>query len=197
MIKFINVDSSAPYKKFISFYNEAIDHEKYIDAICISSFNKSLDRVESRFVNLKYIIRDEWIFFTNYKSPKANDFESHNQISAVFFWPSTYSQIRIRAKIAKTSCDFSDKHFMQREPAKNKIAVISEQSKKIESYDALISKLDNLNSNYDLSKRPNYWGGYSFKPYYFEFWEGHESRINKRKIFEKIDGVWEQSFLQP
>ena len=39
----------------------------------------------------------------------------------------------------------------------------------------------------DLKKCPNYWGGYSFKPYYFEFWSGHESRINKREILKKIN----------
>ena len=44
---------------------------------------------------------------------------------------------------------------------------------------------------------PEYWGGYSFTPYYFEFWKGHESRINKREVFDQIDGVWKQSFLQP
>ena len=51
--------------------------------------------------------------------------------------------------------------------------------------------------NDDLKKCPQYWGGFSFTPYYFEFWEGHESRINKREVFNKIDGLWKQSYLQP
>ena len=38
----------------------------------------------------------------------------------------------------------------------------------------------------DLKKCPEYWGGFSFTPYYFEFWEGHKSRINKREVFEKM-----------
>ena len=46
-------------------------------------------------------------------------------------------------------------------------------------------------------KCPDYWGGYSFVPYYFEFWEGHQSRINKREVFEKIDNVWKHFILQP
>ena len=48
-----------------------------------------------------------------------------------------------------------------------------------------------------INKCPNNWGGFSCKPYYFEFWEGHESRINKREVFDKIDGIWKHSFLQP
>ena len=49
----------------------------------------------------------------------------------------------------------------------------------------------------DLNKCPDYWGGFSFKPYYFEFWEGHEDRINKRKVFEKTDSGWNEFFLEP
>ena len=52
-------------------------------------------------------------------------------------------------------------------------------------------------TNDDLKKCPKYWGGYSFTPYYFEFWEGHESRINKRVVFDKIDGLWKKLYLQP
>ena len=29
---------------------------------------------DSRFVNLKYVINDEWIFFSNYESPRRNNF---------------------------------------------------------------------------------------------------------------------------
>ena len=45
--------------------------------------------------------------------------------------------------------------------------------------------------------RPNFWGGYSFTPYYFEFWQGHENRLNKRHVFEQQDDEWIERFLQP
>ena len=45
--------------------------------------------------------------------------------------------------------------------------------------------------------RPNFWGGYSFIPYYFEFWEGHESRLNKRDVYEMKSNEWEHGILQP
>ena len=52
-------------------------------------------------------------------------------------------------------------------------------------------------NNDDLKKCPEFWGGYSFTPYYFEFWEGHESRLNKREVFEKNDDSWKHLILQP
>ena len=47
------------------------------------------------------------------------------------------------------------------------------------------------------SKRPEYWGGYSFVPYYFEFWEGNENRLNKRHVFSMEEGAWKETLLQP
>ncbi len=198
MISFININSSPPYKKFLDFYHQALKDEKFIDAICISSFDKSSDQVDSRFVNLKYIKDDEWIFFTNYNSPKAFQFKQHDQISAVFFWRSTYSQIRMKAKVIKTCSDFCDEHYRKRDASKNKIATISNQSERIESYDHIV---ENFNSNRcfnpDLMKRPDYWGGYSFTPYYFEFWEGHDYRINKRTAYQLKEDNWVNFYLQP
>ena len=49
----------------------------------------------------------------------------------------------------------------------------------------------------DLKKCPDFWGGYSFTPYYFEFWEGHESRLNKREVYKKSDDIWKHFILQP
>ena len=102
------------------------------------------------------------------------------------------------ARIKKTSEKFSDNHFKNRNSTKNALAISSNQSNRIASYQEVEKKYyRNLESDIDLSVRPSYWGGYSFEPYYFEFWEGHESRINKREVFDKIDDVWKHSFLQP
>ena len=49
----------------------------------------------------------------------------------------------------------------------------------------------------NLTKCPDYWGGYSFKPYYFEFWEGNVYRINRRIAFELNDQKWKKFFLEP
>ena len=40
-------------------------------------------------------------------------------------------------------------------------------------------------------------GGYRFIPYEFEFWTGHEFRINQRIHFKLINNQWEKTLLQP
>ena len=198
MIDFINIDNSEPYQKFYYFYLLAYKNkQKSIEAISISSFNKETNEVDSRFVNLKFIMNNKFIFFSNYNSPKAVAFKSHSQIGALIFWPSINIQIRIKAKIKKTSKEYNQKYFFDRSEEKNALAISSNQSKPIDSYSQVKENYNKSLKNDDLKKCPEYWGGFSFTPYYFEFWEGHESRINKREIFEKIDGVWKKSFLQP
>ena len=135
-VEFININQSKPYKKFLKFYDEAISSEqKHIEAISISSYDTDLKEVNSRFVNLKYVNDENWIFFSNYDSPKSKDFQNHNQIAALIFWDKINVQIRMKAKIEKTSNLFSDKHFSQRSKEKNVSAISSQQSKKIDSYE--------------------------------------------------------------
>ena len=64
MIQFNNLNKEIPYLLFKAKYDEAFDaDQKGIEAISISSFNKEMGEVDSRYVNLKFIINDEFIFF--------------------------------------------------------------------------------------------------------------------------------------
>tara|TARA_B100000900_G_C20560778_1_gene708790 strand:+ start:772 stop:1368 length:597 start_codon:yes stop_codon:yes gene_type:complete len=198
MIQFNNLNQEIPYQLFKEKYDEAIDAgQKGIEVISISSYNKEISEIDSRYVNLKFITNDEFIFFSNYTSAKAASFNSHSQIAALVYWPSINVQIRIKAQIKKTSNEYNQKYFFNRSVEKNALAISSNQSKPINSYDQVKENYNKSLKNDDLTKCPDFWGGYSFTPYYFEFWKGHESRINKREIFKKIDDVWEHSFLQP
>jgi pyridoxamine 5'-phosphate oxidase len=198
MVEFNNLNSEKPYQLFKEKYDEALSAgQKVIEAISISSYNRELNEVHSRYVNLKFIKNDEFIFFSNYNSPKASAFDSHNQIAALVFWRSINVQIRLKASIKKTSNEFNQKYFFERSEEKNALAISSNQSKPIDSYFLVKENYNKTLKNDDLKKCPEYWGGFSFTPYHFEFWEGHESRINKREVFDKIDGLWKHSFLQP
>ena len=197
-INITNLNQEEPYKIFDQYYKKALlKNQKSIEAISISSFNKDTNEVNSRYVNLKFITNDKFIFFSNYNSPKASAFNSHSQIAALIFWPSIDVQIRMKAKIKKTSNEFNQNYFLDRSEKKNALAISSDQSKPIESYSQVKENFKQSLATDNLKKCPEYWGGFSFTPYYFEFWEGHESRLNKREVFDKIDGSWKHSFIQP
>ena len=199
MITINNINQSEPYTIFNNLYLEAVDKDQpAVEAIAISSYNKNLSEIESRFVNLKYINNDQWIFFTNYNSPKASHFNTHQQIAALFYLSSTNTQIRIKAEISKTSKDFSDKHYHGRSLKKNALAHSSDQSSQIDSYEKVLDLYNKtLSNNNLLLNRPVYWGGFSFVPYYFEFWQGAEHRLNKRDVYEIKNNDWEHLIIQP
>jgi pyridoxamine 5'-phosphate oxidase len=198
MINFNNLNQETPYQLLKEKYDEAVDAgQRAIEAISISSFNKEANEVDSRYVNLKFITNDEFIFFSNYDSPKASSFNSHNQIAALVYWPSINVQIRMKAEIKKTSNVYNQNYFFDRSEEKNALAISSNQSKSIDSYNRVKENYNKSLKNDDLKKCPEFWGGYSFTPYYFEFWEGHESRLNKREIYEKSNDNWNHLILQP
>ena len=198
MIKFNNLNQGLPYQLFKKKYDEAVDAgQKVVEAISISSYDKQISEIGSRYVNLKFVTNDEFIFFSNYNSPKASSFKSHNQIAALLYWSSINVQIRMKAQIKKTSKEFNQKYFFDRSEEKNALAISSNQSKPINSYRKVKENYNKSLERDDLKKCPQYWGGYSFIPYYFEFWEGHDSRINKREVFEKTGDIWKHLFLQP
>jgi pyridoxamine 5'-phosphate oxidase len=198
MIQFNSIIQEIPYQIFKAKYDDALNAgQKAIEAVSISSYNNKINEVDSRYVNLKSINFDEFIFFSNYNSPKSIAFNSHNQIAALFYWPSINIQIRMKAKIKKTSNEFNQKYFFDRSEEKSALAISSSQSKRIDSYMQVIENYKRSLEADDLKKCPESWGGYSFTPYYFEFWEGHETRINKREVYEKIGKNWNHFFLQP
>jgi pyridoxamine 5'-phosphate oxidase len=198
MIELIDINNAEPYKKFLKYYSAALKANQYlVEAISISSFSKLNNEVNSRYVNLKYIHDESWIFFSNYNSPKAIEFQDHNQVSALFYWNSINVQIRMRAKIKRTTDEFNQNYFFNRSEEKNALAISSNQSEPIESYSQVKENYNKSLKNDDLKKCPEFWGGYSFTPYYFEFWEGHESRLNKREVYEKSNDSWKHLFLQP
>ena len=198
MIQFNNSNQKVPYILFKEKYDEAVNAgQKSIEAISISSFNKKLNEVDSRYVNLKFITNDEFIFFSNYESPKAFSFNSHNQIAALIYWPSINVQIRMKAKIKKTVNEYNQKYFFERSEEKNALAISSNQSKIIDSFDTVQKNFKNSLKNDDLKECPKYWGGYSFVPYEIEFWEGNEFRLNKRNLYRKDKTTWNHFILEP
>ena len=197
MIKFNNISQEIPYLIFKEKYDESLKAgQKNIEAICIASYLPKNNEVNARYVNLKFINDKQFIFFSNYNSPKSREFNEHDQITASIYWSRTNVQIRMKAYIKKTSKDFNQNYFAKRDEKKNALAISSYQSSPIDSYEALQKNYEICLRKNNLTECPDYWGGYSFIPYYFEFWEGHNSRLNKREAYKLQNDEWIHSFLQ-
>ena len=198
MIKFINNNESPPYIEFRKRYEQAINrNQPFIEAISISSFCKKNNQVDSRFVNLKYIDNKKFIFFTNYNSPKSMQFEGNNKVAVNTYWHAINTQIRIKALIKKTDRDFNPEYFQSRTKEKNALAISSNQSGEIDSFESIKQKYQSTLNNKDLGLCPDYWGGFSFTPFQFEFWKGNSFRLNKRDLYKQSSDEWEHVIIEP
>ena len=198
MIKFNNKHKSEPYALFYDYYLQALEkNQPNADAICISSYSKKLNLVDSRFVNLKFVNGEEFIFFSNYRSPKSSQFNSHDQISVSIFWHNINVQVRFKASIKETSKEFNQLYFQNRSSDKNALAISSSQSKHISSFKDVKDKYYETLNHANLSHCPNYWGGYAFIPYEIEYWFGNKFRLNKRILYKKDNTVWNHFILEP
>tara|TARA_B100000475_G_C14886816_1_gene268625 strand:- start:110 stop:703 length:594 start_codon:yes stop_codon:yes gene_type:complete len=197
MIDFNTKDMQIPFHKFIKYYNDAAALDQpNIEAACLSTVSNNL-KPHARFINIKYINNNELIFFSNYTSDKANNIKLNKNVALTFYWSLANIQIRIEGTIKKLSSIRSDNHWKNRSKYKNALAISSDQSSLSKSYQEILDNYEYTLENSDLLHRPSFWGGYVIKPSYFEFWTGHKSRINKRKIFKKNGLNWSEYFLQP
>ena len=198
MITFKKLSNDKPFKIFKEKYDFAESkNQKNIEAVCISSFSKIKNEVNSRFVNLKFIENDEFIFFSNYESPKSYEFNDHNQISAIIFWNSINAQIRMKAKIRKQPIKRNREYFSKRSTEKNALAISSKQSREIASYEKVKENYFSGLETQNLKKCPEYWGGFGFIPFEIEFWEGHDFRLNKREKYTLTKDIWKKTILEP
>lgn len=188
---------SLPFTIFENTYNNALDSgQQNIEAMCLSTSDKNF--TYSRMVNVKYILNDKLIFFSNYNSNKAKQIQISENVACLFFWPQINSQIRLLGTIRNSSNEFSNDHFSNRSIHKNALAISSNQSQQIESYEKVKNKYKTVLNNYtESTKRPSYWGGYEITPNYFEFWQGRENRLNKREEYLLKNNEWVYSILEP
>lgn len=194
-----NTIAKSPFEQFRKWMNEAMSAD-IRDATAMSLVSISTDGFpQTRIVLLKDYGPAGFTFFTNYNSEKGKNIAANRKVSLHFFWSDLERQIRISGLASKTNKDISNKYFYSRPLESQVAAVISEQSSVISSrklldtsFDKLLAELNGANPNC-----PENWGGYIVEPLKFEFWQGRESRLHDRIVYEKEKQIWITKRLAP
>ncbi|TNF39645.1 MAG: pyridoxamine 5'-phosphate oxidase [Bacteroidetes bacterium] len=188
-----------PLKQFEHWLTDAIS-AKVNEPTAMSVITVGVDGFpDSRMVLLKDYNENGFTFFTNYSSNKGKAIEKNPSVGLHFFWPELERQIRILGFAEKTSAEISDRYFNSRPVLSQIAAIVSNQSSKIPSRDFLQNQFENLKNEIagENLKRPENWGGFVVKPVKFEFWQGRESRLHDRILYENDNGSWMISRLAP
>ena len=79
MIQFNNLSKEPPYLVFKKKYEDSLNaNQKNIEAISIASYSTSKKEVNARYVNLKIVEENKFIFFSNYKYWNFFDYQPQN-----------------------------------------------------------------------------------------------------------------------
>ena len=154
----------------------------------------------ARIVLLKELRKKGFVFYTNYKSKKAQDIKQNKNVALVFLWKDLQRQVRIQGVIKKIS-EADSLKYAQSRPIKSQMgAWVSKQSKVIKGRAKLEKKMAHLMEEYgdkESMPKPPFWGGYLVKPSTIEFWQGRRSRLHDRFQYRKVEKGWVIERLSP
>ena len=191
--------SQEPILRTHDWIQEAKDKEAGLPhALNLSSVSLE-GQPSSRMVLLKRLSDEGLVFFTDYDGKKGQEIVNNNKAALNFWWAKTNKQIRIEGICKKVSDKESDDYFHSRPRGSQISALASKQSETLESYEGLLEKAKQIESDNEGKdiKRPDRWGGFVLKPNLFEFWTNQENRLHKRELFTLNEEGWEKSLLSP
>lgn len=189
-----------PIKQFESWFNQAIDVDlKEPNAMVLAT--TGTDMMPSvRTVLLKIFDETGFVFFSNYKSKKAQDIEENPQAAVLFPWLDLDRQVKIEGSIEKISSKESLKYFLSRPKGSQIGAWVSHQSEVISSRSLLESKFNEIKNKFVKGEIPfpSFWGGYILKPKKIEFWQAGTDRLHDRFVYTlQEDSSWSIERLAP
>ena len=189
----------SPTDMFRNWFEKIEDLEHIEPNAAILSTSTKKGKPSSRAVLVKEFDERGFVFYTNYKSKKAQEIEVNPYGSLLFYWQDFERQVRIQGKIRKVSRSKSEKYFHSR-PRLSQISVLaSHQSKTLENREELDKKVKKLEKMYDGKEipLPDYWGGYILEHRNVEFWQGRRDRLHDRFVYAKHGRIWQIERLAP
>ncbi len=139
----------------------------------------------TRTVLMKSFSAEGFLFFTNYKSRKAQHIAANQNVSLLFPWLAIERQVIINGCAQKISPEQSREYFRSRPQGSQIAAWASPQSQAIPSRKLLELKWDRIKQKFPDGEipLPPFWGGYQVVPKTIEFWQGGKNRIHNRFLY--------------
>lgn len=192
-----------PIQKMQEWIQEAIDL-KVIEptAIIVATATKE-GKPSTRTVLLKELDADgKLIFYSNYESRKGEQANENPYVSVTFLWHQLERQIHVEGTVKHVAPEVSDAYFEKRPYTSRVGARISPQSKPIPNRMYIVTEFakESLKYTGTLRKvpRPDNWGGFEVTPSRIEFWQGRESRLHDRFLYElQPDNSWSITRIAP
>lgn len=175
-------------------------HLKEPNAMTVSTATSD-GKPSARVLLLKEVSDLGFVFYTNYRSRKAQECETNPFAALTFYWAELERQVRVEGRIHRISREQSVAYFNSRPRGSRLGALASPQSQPVPGRGFLEQRLSELNYRYsgiDEIPTPEWWGGYCVEPQQVEFWQGRSNRLHDRIQYRVLpDGSWARERLAP
>lgn len=178
-----------PYLQFKQWFREAQEADVLEPNAMVLSTVDGSGQPFQRTVLMKALDERGIVFYTNYKSRKAQQISENARVCILFPWYALERQVIITGRAEKVSTKESMAYFASRPFGSRLGAWVSQQSSIITSRSILEMKLAEMKRKFRNGKvpLPDFWGGYRIVPDSYEFWQGRQSRLHDRIMYSPDD----------
>ena len=139
------------------------------------------------------------VFYTNAESRKGRELLDNPRAALVFHWEPLGRQVRLEGPVERVDDEESDAYFASRPLPSRLGAWASDQSRPIESREALMASYADAAARFGDGPvpRPPHWYGFRVVPDAVEFWEHGAHRLHDRIRYTRAGAGWVAERLAP
>ena len=187
-----------PLNQFSLWFSQAIK-VGIVEPSAMSVATADQNEIGIRTVLLKHFDEKGFVLFTNDGSKKSQQIAVKPQAAILLPWLDLDRQVKVIGSVEKITTLESIKYFASRPKDSQLGAWASPQSATISSRSLLVSQFESMKNKFSKGEvpLPDFWGGYRVIPESIEFWQGRESRLHDRFIYQRSEVGWSISRLSP
>jgi pyridoxamine 5'-phosphate oxidase len=194
-----------PLEQFHFWFDHARAQSVYQpETVALSTAELPSGRVSARMVYLKELDSKGFVVYSNWAtSRKASDVASNPHAALTFWWHELERQVRVEGKVERLTSEESQVYYDTRIRGSRLGAWASEQSKALKDREELEQRVHDVEKRFEGQDKipvPEFWGGLRVIPERMEFWQGRESRLHDRFLYNRNESEqsgWHIERLSP
>jgi pyridoxamine 5'-phosphate oxidase len=188
-----------PLRQFEAWFDDAVTAKlPMLNAMTLATASAD-GSPAARMVLLKGADSRGFVFYTDYRSRKAQELDSNPRAALLFYWIELEREVRVEGAVEKTTLEETQAYFRSRPLGSRLAALTSVQSSVVPDRQMLERRYSEIETTHGAEPPcPPTWGGYRVVPESIEFWQGRANRLHDRLLYTRTQaGAWTIVRLSP